>query len=277
MTKAKTNSVVATEEVNAAVVPRAKTELVLEGDPELQLAFAMKAAKALMSVVDKKDKKIILNGKRYLEFGDWQTLARFYGCTVGIEWTKEIPKGFEARAVVYRNGEVISSAEAMCTTDEPSWKERRSSKGVQPVPDFQRRSMAQTRASAKAFRNALGWVAELAGYASTPAEEMDGVPGVKYDTSLVRAGATPVVVGVDEIEEIPNTNKPWQKKTQVAELKGQIRSIADSCSTLPLKTGKEYSDWVFEIVTLDLADQSEENLKRIIHALKVKFDLLERN
>ncbi len=45
----------------------------------------------------------------------------------------------------------------------------------QPVPSFQLRSMAQTRACAKAFRNVLAWVVVLAGYKPTPIEEMDGV------------------------------------------------------------------------------------------------------
>lgn len=139
-----------------------RAPLVLEGDPEEQLAFATKAANALMKVV--KPKKI--NNRDYLEFGAWQTLGRFFGSTVGVEWTKEIGpgEGWEARAVVYRNGEVISAAEAMCLRSERNWKTR---------DDFALRSMAQTRASAKALRNAFGWVAELAGYASTPAEEMD--------------------------------------------------------------------------------------------------------
>ena len=34
--------------------------------------------------------------------------------------------------------------------------------------------MAQTRAQAKALRNVLAWVVVMAGYAPTPAEEMDG-------------------------------------------------------------------------------------------------------
>lgn len=45
--------------------------------------------------------------------------------------------------------------------------------GEEAVPQFQLRSMAQTRAGAKALRNALGWVVVLAGYKPTPAEELD--------------------------------------------------------------------------------------------------------
>ena len=53
--------------------------------------------------------------------------------------------------------------------------------GEEAVPLFQLRSMAQTRAAAKALRNALAWVVVLAGYKPTPAEELpvtvvDAVP-----------------------------------------------------------------------------------------------------
>ena len=47
--------------------------------------------------------------------------------------------------------------------------------GEVPVPLFQLRSMAQTRAAAKALRLALGWVVVLAGYKPTPSEELDGM------------------------------------------------------------------------------------------------------
>lgn len=140
-------------------------ELVLEGDPEAQLEFASRAAKALMSIVSKKPKPVIIQGKQFLEYGDWQVLGRFYGATVEIEWTKELPNrnGYEARALVKRNGVIISSAEGMCTRDERRWAQ---------ADDYAVRSMAQTRTAAKALRNAFGWVAELAGYSGTPAEEM---------------------------------------------------------------------------------------------------------
>ena len=53
----------------------------------------------------------------------------------------------------------------MCMDDESKWSDK---------PLFQLRSMAQTRAQAKALRNVLAWVVVMAGYAPTPAEEMDG-------------------------------------------------------------------------------------------------------
>lgn len=139
-----------------------QTDLVV--DPEVAIRDAQKAARALIKVVRTKNDAVLINGKQYLRFEDWQTIGRFYGVTVGIERTAKIDAGYEARAVVYKNGQVISAAEACCTSDEPRWDNR---------PAFMVRSMAQTRACAKALRNVLAWVAVLAGYEGTPAEEMD--------------------------------------------------------------------------------------------------------
>ena len=47
--------------------------------------------------------------------------------------------------------------------------------GEESVPLFQLKSMAQTRACAKALRNVLAWVVVLAGYRPTSAEEIDGM------------------------------------------------------------------------------------------------------
>lgn len=44
--------------------------------------------------------------------------------------------------------------------------------GVEKVPSFQLRSMAQTRAISKVHSNVFRWVSQLAGYAGTPAEEL---------------------------------------------------------------------------------------------------------
>ncbi len=159
-----------------------ETELVEVNDvaiirnPTKVLAEAREAAKALKDVVSGKPKKVMIGGEQYLEFEDWQTVGRFYGVSAKVMSTGFIDlggvQGFEARAVAIRNsdGMEVSAAEAMCLNDEDNWKKK---------PLFQLKSMAQTRASAKALRNVLAWVVVLAGYRPTPAEEMDGVKGNK--------------------------------------------------------------------------------------------------
>lgn len=180
--KKKTETAVAVVQAPTPAV-QPKQDLILQGDPDKQLEFAKKAANALMKAV----KPINIQGKPYLQFGGWQTLARFFGATVAIEWTQKLVDdkdklvGYEARAQVLQQGIVISSAEASCMTTEKRWG---------TAEEFAIKSMAQTRASAKALRNAFGWVAELATdpetglkVQSTPAEEMN------YDRSPVPARA----------------------------------------------------------------------------------------
>jgi hypothetical protein len=143
----------------------------IDREPSVVLQEATKAAKALQDVIQGKKHKVMFGGEQYLELEDWQTLGRFYGLSSRITGDKYIAygevNGFEANADVIRtDGAVVSSATAMCLNDEKNWKGK---------PLFQLRSMAQSRAAAKAFRLCLSWVAVLAGYRGTPAEEMDGV------------------------------------------------------------------------------------------------------
>lgn len=158
------------------VVMPPPAQMIVSRPPEIVLEEARVAATALKAVIDGKVKKVIFNGNVYLEFEDWQTVAKFYGATVKVADTKYVEfgevKGFEAKAVVINvsTGMEISGAEALCLNDEPNWKKK---------PLFQLKSMAQTRASAKALRNVFAWVVVLAGYKPTPAEEMDGVKAGK--------------------------------------------------------------------------------------------------
>lgn len=140
-------------------------------DPEKEVEFASKCAKALTSIIDSKPKPVMINGEKYLEFEDWQTISRFFNTTVGTEKTERIVdeegkfKGYSAVAVVFNpQGVKIGCAEASCFRDEKNWAEK---------PEFQLKSMAQTRACAKSLRNIFAWVVVLAGFKTTPAEELN--------------------------------------------------------------------------------------------------------
>jgi len=205
-----------------------RNEIAVSRDPNLVLAEAKKAAAALMTVVAQKKKPVIMNGEQYLEFEDWQTVAKFYGLTVKVAHTNFLDlggvKGFEATAEVIRaDGAVISSADAMCLNDEEKWSTRskydwvngvRTKIGETPVPLFQLRSMAQTRACAKALRNVLAWVVVLGGFKPTPAEEMtDGLNPL--------AKEKPVVSSPKEKKETPAAvakTEPVKENTPGTEL-----------------------------------------------------------
>ena len=151
------------EEKKKAIVIKA------EQKPNLVILDAQQKADSLYAVVEKQHLYQEIWGKKYLQLEAWQTLGKFCNITGSIEWTKPIDlwdvKGFEARAVIKDNeGNTISAAESMCMSDEENWKNK---------PIFQLRSMAQTRALSKAYRSCLSFIVSLAGYAVTPAEEVD--------------------------------------------------------------------------------------------------------
>ena len=143
----------------------------IEISPLKTIERGKEMAQALKSVVDSKQKPVIINGEKYLEFEDWQTLGRFF--SYSVKTFEALPvevngiKGAKAKAEVIDNktGNIIGSAEAYCLYDEKNWENK---------PFFQLASMAQTRSAAKAFRNVLAWVVVLAGYKPTPAEEITG-------------------------------------------------------------------------------------------------------
>lgn len=135
---------------------------------QAQIAFGRKALGELRTLVMARKNPVKINGKRYLEFCDWQILGSFFGITAYIVDTKEITEerpskdgkftflhviGFWARAEARQNGgQATSAAEAECMFDEPNWAKK---------PRFQLRSMAETRACAKVLRQVLQWVVKL--------------------------------------------------------------------------------------------------------------------
>jgi hypothetical protein len=152
----------------AVITAASAGDLVMIRDAESVLGEAANAARALQRVFETKQKRVVFNGQQYLEFEDWQTIARFYGCTARNVWSRYVQLGreigFEARAEVVRSdGVVIGAGEGLCLKSERNWV-------AKPLPQL--RSMAQTRAGSRALQSVFRWVAVLAGYQGTPAEEL---------------------------------------------------------------------------------------------------------
>lgn len=196
---------------NTEIQPYEGSYLTQWREPEEVLTEATKAAVALKKVVSMKKDPVMFNGEQYLEREDWGTVAAFYGCKAKTTETRYVTfgnvRGWEAVAVVIdRDRNEIGRAESMCLSDEENWgdvpvyewqdeldaqgnriwednpkkpgKKRPRSKrvktGTAPKPLFQLRSMAQTRAEAKALKGVFSWVVVLAGYKPSVAEEMTG-------------------------------------------------------------------------------------------------------
>src|SRR5438445_7503156 len=120
------------EAETTALVPTERRELMRA--PDVVLAEAQRAARALKDVIDKKPHKVIMGGEAYLQFEDWQTVGRFYGITAKEDGDPEFVefagvKGFKASAVALdAQGEVRSRATAYCLSDEEKWSARPSYK-----------------------------------------------------------------------------------------------------------------------------------------------------
>jgi hypothetical protein len=161
--------------------------------PEEILIEAQQAATALQKRIAGKKKPVIFNGEQYIENDDWQMLAHFFNYAPKIESTEFVQygeiRGFKAVAVLLneRTSAVVGRGEALCLDEEDNWGTRtkyewqndprgggrkKVAVGEVNTPLFQLASMAQTRACNKAMSNKLKWVVSLAGYSTTPAEDM---------------------------------------------------------------------------------------------------------
>ena len=170
--------------VAGAAVPAPAT-LFRTDDPAEIIIRATATANALSEVLrTQKDArgnlKLIstISGREHVKVEGWTLCGTMLGVFAVTEWTRKLtdPEGWEARVEARTlGGHIVGSAEAQCTREEEQWgwnPKGRNGRDLTPRDDFALRSMAQTRATSKALRIPLGFIMELAGFESTPAEEM---------------------------------------------------------------------------------------------------------
>jgi len=158
----------------ALAIPEQITNLPeMKRQADLRIEIATYWAEKLMDIVEKKKMATLIQGKKYLQVEGWQVVGELCGVTPIVEWTRpwlEADKkiGYEARVnIVDRDGRVVSSGESSCGFDAFPCRGKVGSEQEKAA-----RSAAQTWAASRAYRNKFGFVAKLAGYEPTPAEEM---------------------------------------------------------------------------------------------------------
>lgn len=124
-----------------------------------------------------------VKGNNYIYTDGWQIVGAFFGVTQRVTELVDLSDGlkYKYRAVVelfdVKSGHVVGRGIAICDNKESnkkSWDE------------YAIASMAQTRAIGKAYRGSFGWLMKLAGYETTPAEEMSE----KYAESVTKTEAS---------------------------------------------------------------------------------------
>lgn len=112
-----------------------------------------------------------IKGKNYVNVEGWQIAGAFTGTFPVVESLENLSDedSFKYRAEVSlrdKEGNKVGSGFAICTNKEP---------GKTEFDEYAVASMAQTRAVGKAYRMKIGWLLKVAGYETTPAEEMDAI------------------------------------------------------------------------------------------------------
>lgn len=156
------------EEIGTAleVAPDARVALFGTSDPVEVVEVATRVADALADVIRKKNLYAMIQERAHVRVEGWQLLGSMLGVTAVCTGTEAVDGGFRATVEARTtDGRVVGRADALCTKHEKRgpWKS---------ADDYARLSMAQTRATSKALKGPLGFVVSLAGYQTTPAEEM---------------------------------------------------------------------------------------------------------
>lgn len=181
--------------MEATQIVRPNSGLSLVGDPTEMLDAASKVAKVLMQLVRDRQLSQKFGKKEHIMVDAWLTLGSWFGVSATcpenlIRFFSEEQTGREgyiatARLVSLATGELLGiEATAECDNFEDNWgtrpkyewvnNERRRCPQDTIVPRFQLRSMAQTRAIGKVMSIKYRHIVVLAGFETTPAEEITG-------------------------------------------------------------------------------------------------------
>lgn len=225
-------------EILPAVVPVAPSPVSLgtlqASTPGALVSGAAELAAELANIIDRQNLAVTIQDRQHVRCEGWTTLGVMLGCVAREVLTVEKDGIYTATVELVRmsDGACISRASAECGADDekdkygkPVWANR---------PRYARRSMAQTRATAKACRLAFSWIMALAGYQPTPAEEM------QQDEHL------------EQEREAPRRISASQHKL----LEAQIRDYGLDCERVKAWVGKAWSVPRFQ----DLAPEQFERL-----------------
>src|SRR3990167_6058378 len=143
--------------------------------PAEVVANATEQAKVLMDIVNQTHCYKTISGKKYLQVEAWETIGAFnrvHAVTdsiIPIMRDEELV-GYDAKVnLLNQDGFVVGCAIMPCYFTESACKGKEGD-----AKDKACKSAAQTFATSKAYRMNFSYVAILAGYEPTPAEEMTG-------------------------------------------------------------------------------------------------------
>ena len=136
-------------------------------DPEKAYREAQQLVNVVASRCTGSGYLVNIRGKQYPKIEWWTSVSASLGLFPQVLYSKRLDRdseiAYEAKVEVHRNGQIIASGEAMCSNREERWRN---------ADEYAIKSMSITRASGKAYRIPLSFLAVMAGLEVTPAEEM---------------------------------------------------------------------------------------------------------
>ena len=136
-------------------------------DPEQAYREAQRIVNVVARLCTGPGYVVNIRGKQYPKIEWWTSVSASLGLFPQVLYSKRLDRdseiAYEAKVEVHRNGEIIASGEAMCSNREDRWRS---------ADEYAIKSMSITRASGKAYRIPLSFLAVMAGLEVTPAEEM---------------------------------------------------------------------------------------------------------
>ena len=174
------------------------TLMLFEGNP----VKALQAAESMVQYMAAKCSHLVmdLRGKKYPLVEWWTTVGSGLGLfPVEVSSTRLNRDGeivYEAVVEVRRHGMVVTRASAIASSKErSSWASQ----------EYSIKSMATTRATGKAYRLPLGWLARLAGLEPTPADEMpqdDGSVVSNHVPAAAKPAAKPAPAAAQKRDDL---------------------------------------------------------------------------
>jgi hypothetical protein len=139
---------------------------VLGVTPKDMMKYALEISDTLTDVLRQRGMTQTFGQGEHVKSEGWQLAGSLLGFTAAEGPITELPDGSFEATVELRSigsGRVLATASARCGSDEPTWRSK---------PKYARRSMAITRAIGRVYAQNFRWIIKLAGYETTPAEEM---------------------------------------------------------------------------------------------------------
>jgi hypothetical protein len=228
----------ASTELDAYERPQEAAALLRTTDPVAVVDEATRIAQKLSDVLKSQKLTSSIRNKDYVRVEGWQTVGMMVGVTAACDATEAIEdhtgaKGWKAhaRAIQISTGQVVGEADAICTRGEKKWA---------GSDDYAVLSMAQTRAISKVLRLVLAWIVTLAGYETTPAEEMEAFEGKMVmkgsETPTAEPVAQPTAKPKEETEALATPaqrRKIFAKANEAGLSEDQLRAIFQDIADTP--------------------------------------------